>query len=339
MGVFSVVASSTSEVLNALRAYLTEEVPSDFVFSPIDVEKPHKWQVIGSVFVDYTPLRVQICMETRDDEVRVSVNQLSHNDIIKFNLMFRQMVSYLQAYGLQIRSDLSLTSFQIQLLDDDFDFSDDEGPTWEEKIESVLDDTISIRTEVREEVFRAIAQWATSAPACREALAEGLVNRADKLFVLFCTHPQASVAETCPFAATMRTLSEECSVETRRKLLDSRLSTILDVASKAIFPYAIANNYKIAMRFLGKTEITNQIDIFSSKMSPTCKIFQEELGDEAKRVEVATVMKGDVGLKLEEKVQSVLHDTPAMVAGEYKFAMQAPHTVEVSNQSSGLVAV
>jgi hypothetical protein len=330
MGKFSVSASSTSEVVNALRACLTERVPSDFVFSPIDADKPHKWQVDGSVFVDYIPLRVQICVETCADEVKVSVNQLSRNDIIKFNLMFQQMVSYMQAYGLQIRSDPSPASFQTQLLDDDdFDFSDDEGPTWEEKIESVLDDTTSIRKEVREEAFRAIAEWAASTPACHEALADGFVNRADDLFALFCIHSQASVADTCPFAAAMRKLSEAGSTETRRKLLESRLSTILDEASKAIFPTCIANDYKIAMRFLGKTEISSQSDFCSTKKSSTHKILQEELGDEANRVHVATVMKSDAVQKCEEEIQKFISawDTQANVANEDKVAMQAPHKV------------
>jgi hypothetical protein len=311
---FSVVSSSTSEVVNALRAYALEGVSSDFAFAfcPIDVEKNHKWQVTGSVFMDYIPVHVQICVEDRVDEVRVSVNQLSRSDIIKANLMFKQLVSYLQAYGLRIPSDVGPASFQTQLLDDDFDFSDDEGPTWEEKIESVLDDTISIRSEVREEAFRAIAQWAASTPSCREALAEGLVNRADDLFALFCTRSQASVAETCPFAAAMRKLAEGGSTETRRKLLESRLSTILDAASKAIFPAVIANDYKVAMRFLGKTEISNQTGFSSTKMSSTCKIIQEELGKEANRVDVATIMKADAGMK-------------------------AFHTFEVSNQNGAFV--
>jgi hypothetical protein len=327
MGTFSVLASSTSEVVNALRSYTLESVRSDFAFCPIDVEKPHWWQVTGSVFMDYTPLRVQICVATRTDEIRVSVNQLSRNDIIKFNLMFKEMVTYLQAYGLQIPIDVSLASFQTQLLDDDFDFSDDEGPTWEEKIESVLNDTISIRSEVRQEAFRTIAQWAASTPACRETLAEGLVKRADELFALFCIHSQASVAETCPFAATIRKLSEEGSVETRRKMLESRLSTILDAASKAIFPTVIANDYKIAMRFLGKTEISNRIDICLTKMSSTDKIPQEELGDESNCVDVATVMKGDAALKWEEQIHKVFsaYATPAKVSNEDKVAMQAPH--------------
>jgi hypothetical protein len=224
--------------------------------------------------------------------------------------MFRQIVSFLDAYGLQIPNDLNLASFQTQLLDDDFDFSDEDSTstfwmmistfwmmTWGEKIESVLDDTISIRTEVREDAFRAIAHWAASAPACHEALAEGLVNRADELFALFCTHPQASVAETCPFAATMRKLSEGCSVEARRKMLESRLSTILDAASNAIFPVVIANDYKVAMRFLRKKEIANHIDLCLTKKSSTCRIFQEDLGDEANRSDVATFVEGDTGLK------------------------------------------
>jgi hypothetical protein len=236
----------------------------------------------------------------------------------------------MQAYGFQISSDPSPTSFQSQLLDDHFDFSDDEGPTWEEKIGSVMDDTISSRKDVREEAFRAIAQWAASSPACHEALAEGFVNRADEFFALFCTHSQATVAETCPFAAAMRKLSEGCSPETRRKLLQSRLSTILDVASKAIFPTAIANDFRVAMRFLGKTEISNQIDICSTKMSSTCKILQGKLGEGVNPVDAATVMKGDAGLKFEEKVQQVLNE---------KVALQALHKIEVSNQIGGFVPV
>jgi hypothetical protein len=280
MSTFSVVASSTAEVAKALRAYLEETLHSDFASFPTDAEKLHKWQVIGSVFVDFIPLRVQICLETYVDEVRVSVNPLSRNDTIKFNFIFRQIVRFLQEYGLQIPTGVRTACFQTQLLDDDFALSDDEGPTWQERVESVLRDTNSSRTEVREEAFRTIAQWTTSTPASHEALAQGLVNRANELSSLFCTHAQASVAETYPFAVAMRTLSEECSATTRRKLLQSRLSSILDAASKAIFPNVIANEYQIAMRALGMDEIIIRTGQCVTKMSSTGNVPGEEREDD-----------------------------------------------------------
>jgi hypothetical protein len=168
------------------------------------------------------------------------------------------MVAFLQGRGLQASSNLNAASKPMQLLDndDDFDFSDDEEPAWEEKVQAVMEDTSAIRSEVREEAFRAIAQWASSSPASHEALARAFIDRADKLSVLFSTRMDASVAETYPFAVAMHKLSEGCSAETRESMLKSPLSFMMDPESKPSVPAVVAREFSMAMKVLGKVEVT-----------------------------------------------------------------------------------
>jgi hypothetical protein len=264
MGTFSFVSSSTSEVVKALRAYLEETVPSDFASLAIDAQKPHKWHVTGTVFVDFIPVGVEVCAKTCDEEVSVTVSHTSHNDLIRFKNMFKQMVGFLQARGLQTSSNLPVSKFQPRLLDDDdFGFSDDEESTWDEKVQSVLEDTRSPRTEVREEAFRAIAQWASSSPASHEALAKGFMDRAAELSAIFRTSSKASAAETYPFAVAMRKLCEGCSLAIACKMLESPLTTMMDPASKPGVPAVVAREYNMAMRAIGKAEVSKPRDDFS----------------------------------------------------------------------------
>jgi hypothetical protein len=95
MATFAVVSSSTTEVVKALQVYLEEVIPSDFASLAIDAEKPHKWQVNGIIFVDLKPLGVEVCAKTCGEETSVSVTHTSHNDIVGFNSMFKQMVGFL----------------------------------------------------------------------------------------------------------------------------------------------------------------------------------------------------------------------------------------------------
>jgi hypothetical protein len=245
---------------------LEETVPSDFASLEIDAEKPHKWQVSGTIFVDYKPLRVEVSAKTSADATSVSVNHTCHTDIVRFNSMFKQMVGFLQSRGLQVSSNLAVSNFQGRLVDDDDDFADsddEEESSWDEKVLPVLDDISSTRTEVREQAFQAIAQWATSNPATHEALAKGFVDRAAALSSLFCASSRASVAETYPFAVALRKLSEGfCTMETCDKILNSPLSTMMEASSKPRVPALIAREYNMAMKALGKVEISKSMDDF-----------------------------------------------------------------------------
>jgi len=197
MYTFSVVSSSCLDVAKALQVYFQDSVPSDFASLEIDAEKSHRWHVSGTVFVDYMPLGVEVCVKASDAEISVSVSQTSHNDTIRFSSMFKQMVGFVKARGLQASSNFPETSFKNRLFnDDEFDLSDDEEPTWDEKVQPVLEDTSSIRVQVREEAFRAIAQWASATPASHEALAKGFIDRANELSLLFHASSQSSAAET-----------------------------------------------------------------------------------------------------------------------------------------------
>jgi hypothetical protein len=265
MGTFSVVSSSTSEVVKALRAYLEEAVPSDFASLSIDAEKSYKWQVTGTVFVDYIPLGVEVCAKTCGEEVSVSVTHTTNNDLIRFNSMLKEMLGFLKTRGLQTSGNLPVSNFQQRFVDDDdFGFSDDEEDdedAWEEKVQPILKDTRSIRNEVREEAFRAIAQWAATNPASHDALAKGFIDRAAELSSLFCTSSKASAAETYPFAVAIRKLSEGfLSTETRDELLQSSLSTMMEPASKPRVPAVVAREYKMAMQALGKVEVAKPMD-------------------------------------------------------------------------------
>jgi hypothetical protein len=257
MDSFAVVSSSTSEVAKALRAYLEEVVPSDFASLDIDAEKSYKWQVNGTIFVDYVPLAVEVSVKTGDDETSVCVIHTTHNDRIRFTSMLKQMIAFLRARGLQTAGNLPVSNLQARLLDDDdFGFSDDEEePTWEEKIQPVLEDTCSVRREVREEAMRIMAQWASSSPASHEALASGFVERGAELSTLFRASSPASSAETYPFSVAMRSLSQGCSAESRSKLLQSPLSTMMDPDSKPCVPAVVAKEYKMAMQALGKVDV------------------------------------------------------------------------------------
>jgi hypothetical protein len=260
MYTFSVASSSCLDVAKTLQVYFQDSVPSDFASLEIDTEKSHRWHVSGTVFVDYMPLGVEVCVKTSDAEISVSVSQTSHNDTIRFSSMFKQMVGFVKARGLQASSNFPETSFKNRLFNDDddeeFELSDDEEPTWDEKVQPVLEDTSSIRVQVREEAFRAIAQWASATPASHEALAKGFIDRANELSLLFHASSQSSAAETFPFAVAMRHLCEGCSKETRDKMLQSPLSTMMESASKPRVVAVVAHEYNTAMKALGKAEVS-----------------------------------------------------------------------------------
>jgi hypothetical protein len=264
MATFSVISSSIVEVVSALREYLEKIVPSDFASLAIDEQKAHKWEVLGNIFVDFVPVSVQICAKSSDEEISVALHQISRNDTIRFNALFKQMVGFLQARGFQATSNFAVSSLPARLLDDDddFGFSDDEEPTWDEKVQPVLGDTGSCRTEVRAEAFRAIAQWASASPESREALAEGLLERAAELSTIF-TSSQASVAETYPFAVALRKLSEGCSSATRENLLKSKLSTMMEPGLKSRVPAVVAHEYQMAMQALGLSTICEPLNDFT----------------------------------------------------------------------------
>jgi hypothetical protein len=260
MGTFSVISSSTSKVAKTLREYFEDVVPSDFASLELDAEKPHKWHVTGIVFIDFIPLCVEVCVKASDAEISVSVSHTSHNDTIRFNGMFKQMLGFLKARGLQVSSNLPDNSFRHRLVDDDdFGFSDDEEPTWDEKVQPVMEDTTSIRVEVRSEAFRAIAQWASTTPASHETIANSFIDRAAELSLLFGASSRASVAETYPFAVAMRKLCEGCSVQARDKMLQSPLSTMMEPASKPRVIAVVAHEYNMAMKALGKVEVSQPI--------------------------------------------------------------------------------
>lgn len=261
MYTFSVVSSSCLDVAKALQVYFQDSVPSDFASLEIDAEKSHRWHVSGTVFVDYMPLGVEVCVKASDAEISVSVSQTSHNDTIRFSSMFKQMVGFVKARGLQASSNFPETRFKNRLFnDDEFDLSDDEEPTWDEKVQPVMEDTTSIRVEVRSEAFRAIAQWASTTPASHETIANSFIDRAVELSLLFGASSQASVAETYPFAVAMRKLCEGCSVQARDKMLQSPLSTMMEPASKPRVIAVVAHEYNMAMKALGKVEVSQPID-------------------------------------------------------------------------------
>lgn len=261
MYTFSVVSSSCLDVAKALQVYFQDSVPSDFASLEIDAEKSHRWHVSGTVFVDYMPLGVEVCVKASDAEISVSVSQTSHNDTIRFSSMFKQMVGFVKARGLQASSNFPETRFKNRLFnDDEFDLSNDEEPTWDEKVQPVLEDTSSIRVQVREEAFRVIAQWASATPASHEALGKGFIDRANELSLLFHASSQSSAAETFPFAVAMRHLCEGCSKETREKMLQSPLSTMMESASKPRVIAVVAHEFNTAMKALGKAEVSKPVD-------------------------------------------------------------------------------
>jgi hypothetical protein len=275
MATFVIASSSTTEVVKALRSYLEDVVPSDFASLAIDAEKSHNWHVNGIIFVDYKPLGVEICAKTSAEETSVSVNHTSHNDIVSFNSIVRQIIGFLQSRGLQVSGNLPVSNFQARCLDDDDDFADsddEEESSWDEKVLPVLKDTNSTRTEVREEAFRAIVQWVSSNPSTHEAIAKGFIDRATELSSLFHASSRASVAETYPFAVAMRKLSEGfCTMETCDKILNSALSTMMEASSKPRVSALIAREYNMAMKALGKVEISKPVDEFVYSPEPNDK--------------------------------------------------------------------
>jgi|Transcript_8627 hypothetical protein len=259
---FSVISSSTPKVAKTLREFFEDRVLSDFASLELDAEKAYRWHVTGLVFVDLVVLGVEVCVKASDSEINVSVSQTSHNDTIRFNTMFKQMLGFVKARGLQISSHLPRSCLRHELVDDDdFDLSDDEESDWDERVQAVLEDTSSIRAEVREEAFRSIAHLASTTPASHEAIAKGFIERAAELSMLFCTSFQGSVAEKYAFAVALRNMSEGCSLATRDKLLQSQLSAMMDQASKPNVNTIVAREYNRAMKSLGKqVEVSKLID-------------------------------------------------------------------------------
>jgi hypothetical protein len=249
----SVVDSSALDVVKAVCLFL-KALPSEFPSLDEDVLKPDKWQAAGTVFVDFHPIRVEVCLKSTADEIRVVLTDRSLNDIIRFDRVFGQMLDSLREQGLKVAGSQQAVHrrFGAQIVDDDddFDLSDCEED-WIEQATPVLADIDSVRAEVREEAFRALATWATSSPACHEALAKGFAERADKLLAILCTRA-VDMAETYPLVAALRRVAEGASAEARSILSKSVLLDPLDYKSTSRLPTLIAGELKAAMQVLGK---------------------------------------------------------------------------------------
>jgi hypothetical protein len=247
-----VVDSSASDITKATSLFL-EAVPSEFPPLHQDELKLYKRQTIGTIFVDFHPILVEVCLESTDDGICVILTDLSLRDIIRFGRFVGQMLDSLQDQGLKVTSSQrgAQAGSRMRIVEDDDDFElSNYDHDWTEQAMPLLADLDSVRVEVREEAFRALATWATSSPACHDTLAKGLAERADTLLAIRCTRA-VDMAESYPLVIALRSVAEGASAEAQSILLKSGLLDPKVYKSVSVLPTVIARELKAAMQVLG----------------------------------------------------------------------------------------
>lgn len=222
-----VLSAPLNDVISRTRQLLAEGVPA--VTSWVQPQK-----VSATVFVDYVPVEIEICISAEGpgaDSSTVALRHCSSSDIVRFKRVFECLVRFFESEGLHItapqQSQMGAFSVATQLVDDVLDFTDEESvadeSSWSERIELALGGVDAGSAEVREQTFRTLVHWAAFSPTSHVAMSHCLAKRASGIEQMFHAQSPAPVSETYPVAALLSSLACGQSLEAK------------DILSKSVF--------------------------------------------------------------------------------------------------------
>jgi hypothetical protein len=257
----SIETSSFWRIVEVVRRYLQEVVPCEFSWSLKNTEFGDEWMMGGTIFVEYIPVGVEMCISTRGDKIVVAACHPSQNDVIRFARAFHELVEFLRGEGYQATSNHEASRcFQLQDSDDDFleDFPrmDEEELSWDEKVEQVLDNVDSNTRFLGADALQILARWAFSNPDSHEALAEKLAWETGTFSKLLCGKSESDLVEMYLLAATWRYIAERASPETYNILLNTPFPTMLDQATN-VLPALVARELTITKQCFGKLNVAH----------------------------------------------------------------------------------
>mmetsp|Transcript_6109 Transcript_6109/g.15665 ORF Transcript_6109/g.15665 Transcript_6109/m.15665 type:complete len:383 (-) Transcript_6109:69-1217(-) len=162
-----------------------------------------RWTLRGTVFVEFAALAFEAntyCDAANSATATILFKDLARRDTVRFSKLVAAAADFLTRCGLKVTSDLSVRGPCAEFeFDDELDL--DEGRDWDLSVSEVLRTAGSASPSEREESLQLLARWGQQHPACRAALARGLMER--KLFV---AHVLASdvLSEAYPMAAATK---------------------------------------------------------------------------------------------------------------------------------------
>lgn len=180
---FSVVNSCPGEVVKVLCWYLEQEGCSKI--SPTRaVELPFKWQATVTVSVDFIPLKIELGVEEEGDEIVVTLNDLTLNDVIRCRRMFNSLLRFVQEQGLDSSCTHQLAHC-FRLLDDDFDTPDYDI----DELDAVLLNIHACKYNLNEESLETLACLAKSSVESPQGLESASISSLLHMESLLETYP------------------------------------------------------------------------------------------------------------------------------------------------------
>lgn len=249
-----VVAEPLQVVMTQVRRFLDETLPSEN-FWPPKVCDDQAQNVSMTVFVDYIPLKIEMCIYANGkDSSTVVLRHPSQSDIVRFRRVFEQLVAFIQKSGLCVKpprqDQVDGIPCAVQLLDDDSDFTDDESAddesTWSDRVEFALAGIDSGSAQVREQAFKSLAHWAGASPASHVALAQCLVKRVAGIEAMLLARPPAPVVETYLLAASLRRLACGGSTQANKILSNSVIVNLFGKAAMLDLPWFVSSELATA---------------------------------------------------------------------------------------------
>lgn len=276
------------DVAMRCRLFLDKEVPANVTKLPIHHEEVYQWRVSATLFVDYVPLCVEVGTGATPDGVSfVALTHISRSDVVRFNRVCERLAVFLGSSGLPAAAPPHAIDGgeplvkKAGLIDDDFMdeiSTDDEEASWADRVELMLADLESGQAHVREEAVQGLARWAASAAESHSALARGFASHAETVGKALFGSPQASVAETYPLAAALRSVAFSECVKAKAILSESPLAAVMDEYEPllAAFPPLVARELSSLMLGMQKVSVKASVkkpfeyDVVCESPSSTC---------------------------------------------------------------------
>jgi len=250
----AVSGSSPIETSNYVRHFLDEVLPAHISGPPSVTKEGQTCHVSATVFMDYVPLGIDFCVDV-DQEGRtvVALKHPSQNDVIRFNRVFDRLVSFLQSSNLQVITSHKSNTGPARLIDDDFDFADDDmlmddEPSWDDRVNSVQADLESNNITLRQEAVQDLARWVATEPKSHAAVAQGFVKFQFESTLL--AGKTAPLAEIYPIASALQKMSRGVSSEATDVLSNSQLYAVLNNMKLTELPPLVARELSQALQGL-----------------------------------------------------------------------------------------
>lgn len=251
--------SSPTQVCKFVRCFLNESLPTTISGCSLEAEED-QCHILASVFLDFVPIGVEVHCSVDNEGTTVAVfKHPSQNDIIRFNRVLDQLMTFLRKSGLQVNAtNAASAGAPAQCVDDDFELTDDGDddmpsadtePAWSESGQRIIQaDLQSSTPTLREEALRHLARWAAATTESHAAVAQCLVKSQFQSTLL--AGSRASLAELYPGASALQSVSEGMSHQASEIVSNSNLFTVLDNLQLSGFPTIVANKLTSAIQSL-----------------------------------------------------------------------------------------